>query len=400
MSQTAKIVGTYIRLADGREIRVQLKKIKDENINPPPVTREGFYERDDEDVEQFIPVFNSTTPVFRQDITFRILRDAGVELNAYLLKYLGYTPYCKMCGKDFDEMEQPQDLEDGTLVCPFCYALALKEKWHAGIPADQVVQLEAPPIPAWIVQTYAHDAVKLYQELHPKATEEEVIKKFAGSALNNYHSQVSDLLARLQTYPLKTPPGSTRRVKVKQNGTIVPKGQFTKYIVETVKEGIELLREYPYYEKTHFIEVNEDTLKPAMYWPQFQVLGRGSYSEVVAMSDAGRFTLWETAQKLLSGKHIFPDSTKGEAMVVNNNYHPTSGQHPGYIALMRPVTWLSADGKKQKFAWILKTVTSRMQYSYGMDQPLPGETPVSVALQKPQFEMKSYEDLIAGLMQN
>jgi hypothetical protein len=129
--------------------------------------------------------------------------------------------------------------------------------------------------------------------------------------------------------------------------------------------GREELGELPYLEKTHFFDVVEGaggTIHPMLYWEQFQTLDKGGFYELSAVDDAGRFTLWDLAQRFRGGEYAFPDGTKGEAMVVNSGYHATSGTKQEYIALLAPFVYSTREGKR-KFVWILKTCQARIEFA-------------------------------------
>ena len=170
-------------------------------------------------------------------------------------------------------------------------------------------------------------------------------------------------------------------------------------VKEASSSGEETLEEFPYLEKTHFLPVVEAgefrNVHPAIYWDQFETLERGGLYELSALDDAGRFALWNLAQRYMSGDYAFPDGSKGEAMVVVDGYHAIGGTTQEYIALLAPKQFIDVQGK-EKFLWLLKTAQARVQYSNAMDVPMEGERPRTVGPQK-AVVMQSFEQMLQGL---
>ena len=365
MSSKAKVQGTYLVLPDGGQVRVKMKKIKSENINPPPAIRQGRLIDD-----EFDPVYNGTLPQFRADALLKILAQTGVDVTSKgVLQRIGLVPFCAMCGAG-----EPLDhaLDDGTPLCSDCFKIADHGVWET-LPDDRRFKLPELEVP-------------------------EVLRNiFKGDALKQFYGMLTITMMQLQEIPLT----KTSRVKIDKSGTIVPKDEWKRYLVTEDNDGAETLSEFPYLRKTHFINVNEggkdNSVHPRIYWDQFKTLDKGSYYQVTAYDDSGRFALWKLARKYMSGEYEFSDGTKGEAMIVMDAYHATSGTTQEYIALLAPVTYVDEDGK-EKFIWVMKTTQARIKYTEGMDVPKEGETPDTVPAQKTVVLNKSFNDMLAGLV--
>lgn len=371
-----KVTGTYFVLPEGGHVRVRMKKIKVENINPPRAIRQGRYvdtgEGEPLDVV-FEEVFNASLPEFRADAILRILAKAGVASEEEILKHLGLIPSCAKCGDTLIHEESQYNLGDGTTLCDTCFRFCEDEGWET-LPKDQRYKPKDLPVP-------------------------KVLKKlFKGDALRQFYGMLSLIMQQLQQIPLH----KTSRTKIDTNGEIVHKDDWKRYLVKGVKpSGEEVLEEFPYLKKTHFLPIIEKglncTVHPRIYWDQFKTLNRGSYYEVTAFDDAGKFAMWNLGQKYLSGEYQFPDGTKGEAMVVIDGYHATSGTTQEYIALLAPLIYIDEEGV-EKFIWVMKTTQTRIAYSGGMDIPKPGEVPRTVPAQRTVLLNKSFNDMLEGLV--
>jgi hypothetical protein len=368
----AKVQGTYLVLPDGGNIRIKMKKVKSENINPPPAIRQGRLIDD-----EFEPVYNGTLPLFRADALMKILAKTGIDVTSKeVLRHLGVIPFCAMCGKG-----EPLDhtLDDGTPICSDCF----KTADHVG----------EDPLPTGLEEIPEDRRFKL-----PELEVPEVLTNiFKGDALKQFYGMLTITMMQLQDIPLT----KTSRVKVDRSGTIVPKDDWKKYLVTEDNEGIETLSEFPYLLKTHFIHINEggkdNSVHPRIYWDQFKTLDKGSYYQVTAYDDSGRFALWKLARKYMSGEYEFSDGTKGEAMIVMDAYHATSGTTQEYIALLAPVTYVDEDGEN-KFIWVMKTTQARIKWTEGMEIPKEGETPDTVPAQRTVVLNKSFNEMLAGLV--
>lgn len=422
----AKVSGTYFRLPDGREIAVTLKKIKPEDISPPPAIRQGRFidveQADGEIVKHFQPVYSATLPRFRSDAELRLLKNLGVEITPELLKYLGYTSYCKCCGEELYE-EEALKLGDGTSVCPICYGKATQNGWLEGLPEKEAFTPDMPVIPEEVVMVFANEAVELWNNFAsktPKWVEQEgiivpinakvpdrLMEEWRGIAVKKLHGLMEIATRGLQEMPLNS-PGGYSRAKQTRDGDIIPdmlsKGNVVNtdgwrdWLVKGVdsETGEEDLEEFPYFRKTHFIDANATTMKPSIYWPQFQVLDKGSFREMAAKDDSGRHALWNFAQECMSGKYTFPDGTNGEVMIVNAGYHATSGTKQEYFLLARPIIYMTEEGER-KFVWLVKTCQTSIKFSKGMPIPKKGEKPTTVAA-KQTLQTQKFEDMISGLI--
>jgi len=194
----------------------------------------------------------------------------------------------------------------------------------------------------------------------------------------------------------------TSRVKIDEHGSIIPKDGWKRYLVKESdpETGMERLEEFPYLRKTHFLPVNEkgpeNNVHPRIYWDQFKTLDKGSYYQVTAYDDPGRFALWKLAQRYMSGEYQFPDGTKGEAMIVVDGYHATSGTTQEYIALLAPLTYVDEEGV-ERFIWVMKTTQTKIKWTEGMDIPKEGDMPTTVAA-KTVLLNKSFNEMLAGLV--
>jgi len=361
----AKVTGTYLVLPDGGQIRIKMKKVKSENINPPPAIRQGQMIDD-----QFEPVYNGTLPQFRADALMKILTQTGIDVTSKeVLRHIGLIPFCAMCGV---EVNDDYVLDDGSLLCSDCFRITDNEDWKT-IPNDQKFKEPELEVPEILTQL------------------------FKGDALKQFYGMLTITMLQLQEIPLN----KTSRVKIDKVGSIINKDDWKRYLVTEDTDGIETLSEFPYLLKTHFIPVNEkgknNTVHPRIYWDQFKTLDKGSYYQVTAYDDSGRFALWKLARKYMSGKYEFSDGTKGEAMIVMDGYHATSGTTQEYIALLAPVTYVDEDGK-EKFVWVMKTTQARIKWTEGMDIPQEGETPDTVPAQKTVLLNKSFNEMLAGLV--
>lgn len=364
--QQAKVTGTYFVMPDGGHVRVKLKKMKVEDINPAPAIRQGRFIDDG-----FEPVYNGALPQFRADAMLKLLREIGVDITSKdILKHLGYIPSCAMCGEEIPEGSE-YNLGDATL-CSTCHRIATDEGWNR-LPKDQQFKPKGIEVPG-------------------------VLKKlFKGDALKQFHGMLAIVMMQLQQIPLT----KTSRVKIDQDGSVVDKTEWKRYLVREADPdtGKETLEEFPYLRKTHFLPINEggkaNNVHSRMYWDQFKTLDKGSYYQVKAYDDSGRFALWNLAQRYMSGEYQFPDGTKGEAMIVVEGYHATSGTTQEYIALLAPLTYID-EGGEEKFIWVMKTTQTRIKYSEGMDIPREGEMPTTVP--KTVLLNKSFNDMLAGLV--
>ena len=363
----AKVQGTYLVLPDGGQVRIKMKKVKSENINPPPAIRQGRIIDD-----QFEPVYSGTLPQFRADALLKILTQTGIDVTSReILRHIGLIPFCAMCGLEL--ANDPFIIEDGSTLCADCFKIADHEEGWEKIPDDRRFKLPELKVP------------------------EVLTNIFKGDALKQFYGMLTLTMMQLQEIPLT----KTSRVKVDRSGMIVPKDEWKRYLVTEDNAGVETLSEFPYLLKTHFIHINEggkdNSVHPRIYWDQFKTLDRGSYYQVTAYDDSGRFALWKLAQKYMSGKYEFADGTKGEAMIVMDAYHATSGTTQEYIALLAPVTYVDEEGK-EKFIWVMKTTQARIKWTSGMDIPEEGETPSTVPTQKTVLLNKSFNEMLAGLV--
>lgn len=366
MSKT-KITGTYFTMPDGGQVRVKMKKIKAEDITPPPAIRNGRYVN-----ETFEEIYNGALPEFRADAMLRLLKEAGVDLtDKDILKHLGYIQFCAMCGMELSAADE-YSLEDGSMLCSSCYTIAKDEKWQK-LPKDQRFKPKDLKIPKVLKQI------------------------FKGDALKQFHGMLAIVMAQLADIPLE----KTSRVKIDRHANLVPKDGWKRYLVKESDPatGMETLEEFPYLTKTHFIPIYESgpraNVYPRIYWDQFKTLNKGSYFQLTAYDDAGRFALWKLAQKYMSGEYEFPDGTKGEAMIVMDGYHATSGTTQEYIALFAPLKYVNEEGK-EKFVWVMKTVQTRIAWTEGMDIPVEGEMPTTVG--KTVLLNKSFNEMLEGLV--
>jgi len=133
--QQAKVTGMYFVLPDGGQVRVKMKKVKVEDISPPPAIRQGRFVGDD-----FEQVYNGALPQFRPDAVLKLLRELGVDITSKdIQKHLGYVPFCAMCGGEVSEAEG-LSLGDAPL-CSSCYRIADDEGWNK-LPKDQIFKLK------------------------------------------------------------------------------------------------------------------------------------------------------------------------------------------------------------------------------------------------------------------
>lgn len=365
--QQAKVQGTYFVMPDGGQVRVKMKKVKVENINPPPAIRQGRIVGGG-----FEQVYNGSLPQFRPDAVLRILRELGVDLSSKeVQKHLGFLPYCAKCGTELSEADTRMLDGDGTKVCSSCDRISYDEGWDS-LPEDKKFKLDFE-VPEVLTQL------------------------FKGDALKQFHGLLGIVMMSLGQIPLE----KTSRVKTDQHGSIVAKSEWKRYLVKEADPdtGNEILEEFPYLRKTHFLPVNEggpgNNVHSRIYWDQFKTLDKGSYYEVTAYDDAGRFALWKLAQRYMSGEHQFPDGTKGEAMIVVDGYHATSGTTQEYICLLAPLTYVDEEGV-ERFIWVMKTTQTRIKWSQGMEIPMEGEMPTVAA--KTVVLNKTFNELLVGLV--
>lgn len=365
---SSKPSGTYILTPDGQQIRVKLDKINADEITGRKPLRQGI--KDEDGI--FTPVYNATMPQFRADAALKLLANLGIFVEENMIRYLGVIPFCARCGKLLGS-EEGAHLDGGEDVCNNCLREADEKGW-VNVPADQRFAFSRPETPDVLKKLFAG---------------EDPIKQFYGLA--------NAMLTQLEQIPLD----KTSRAKIDEMCRIIPDTGWRNYMVKEVGDrGDEVLEEFPYLEKTHFLPIVESgpgrNVHPAIYWEQFETLERGGLYEMSAYDDAGRFILWNLARRYLEGNYTFPDDSKGEAMVVLDGYHATSGTTQEYIALLMPKIYVDVNGK-QKFLWLLKTTQARIQYTNAMDVPLEGERPRTVAPQKAVL-MKSFEQMLAGLV--
>jgi len=364
--QQAKVQGTYLVMPDGGQVRVKMKKVKVEDINPPPVVISGRFVG-----KGFERVYNGSLPQFRPDAVLRILRELGVDISSKdVQKHLGFLPFCAMCGEELSEAEGPS-LEDGTTLCSSCHRIADDEGWSR-LPEGKRFKLDLE-IPEVLTQI------------------------FKGDALKQFHGMLGIVMMQLGQIPLE----KTSRVMTDRHGSIVAKDGWRRYLVKEADPdtGNEILEEFPYLRKTHFLPVNEggqgNNVHSRIYWDQFKTLDKGSYYEVTAYDDAGRFALWKLARRYMSGEYQFPDGTKGEAMIVVDGYHATSGTTQEYIALLAPLTYVD-EGGVERFLWVMKTTQTRIKWSEGMEIPREGEMPTVAA--KTVVLNKTFNEMLVGLV--
>jgi len=183
----------------------------------------------------------------------------------------------------------------------------------------------------------------------------------------------------------KQPLQSYSRGYKNLNGEAVDSSSVKRYMVASVdEEGMEHLAEFPYLETTHFMPVKEKgkpdevNVIPRIYLDKF--LPEGHY-EIYAADDAGRFMMHSLAQRYLNGDYEFPNGEKGEAMIIIDGFHLTSGTTQEYYVLLWPEFYTDKEGK-DKFIWRMMTTKTRIMYSKGMAVPVDGEVPKTVQAQK------------------
>lgn len=185
----------------------------------------------------------------------------------------------------------------------------------------------------------------------------------------------------LEAMPLKT----YKRGYKDGQGDPVDKEDVTRYYVANVDdEGHEELAEFPYLEKTHFMPINERgapedvNVIPRIY--QHKFLPENHY-ELYGADDAVRFALWKLAQRYLDEGYEFPNGEKGQAMIIIDGYHATSGTTQEYYVILTPEVYTMPDGS-EKFVWTMMTTKTRIKYANGMAVPKEGEVPKTVQTQR------------------
>jgi len=173
-------------------------------------------------------------------------------------------------------------------------------------------------VPDTIVNIFEAEAIALLEKMQTiegvEVDLKAAMRTCRGKAVKRFHGLILANTKALQQIPLRT----YNRVMTDPSGSIVPDTDWKEFLVKGVdpSSGREELGELPYLEKTHFFDVVEGaggTIHPMLYWEQFQTLDKGGFYELSAVDDAGRFTLWDLAQRFRGGEYAFPDGTKGEA---------------------------------------------------------------------------------------
>lgn len=203
----------------------------------------------------------------------------------------------------------------------------------------------------------------------------------ASDPIGRFEGLVKVVAAGLSRQPLQTYSRGYRTF----DGIPVSDGEVKKYMVAEVgADGVEKLTEFPYLETTHFMPIiekgsqEEVNVIPLIYLPKFLP---ESHYEMYAADDAGRFALHNLARRYLNGDYIFPNGEKGEAMIIIEGYHATSGTTQEYYVLLWAEFYTDAEGK-QKFIWRMMTTKTRIKYANGMLVPEEGELPKTVQAQK------------------
>lgn len=212
---------------------------------------------------------------------------------------------------------------------------------------------------------------------------EEIKRLFpdAPDPIGRFEGLVKVIAAGLSKQPLQT---YSRGYKT-PDGEAVSDDMVKRYMVAEVgTDGVEKFVEFPYLEKTHFMPIVERgapdkvNVIPLIYLSKF--LPEGHY-EMFASDDAGRFALHNLAQRYLSGEYVFPNGEKGEAMIIIEGYHATSGTTQEYYVLLWAEYYTDKEGN-EKFIWRMMSTKTRIKYANGMPVPLKGEVPKTVQAQK------------------
>ena len=230
----------------------------------------------------------------------------------------------------------------------------------------------------------AKDGISLQWRTKEKQKTPEAIARLFPDAPNpiaRFEGIVKAIAAGLTKQPLKTYSRGYKGLE----GEYVDKEKVKRFMVASVSdEGLEELIEFPYLEKTHFMPIKERgtpeeiNVIPRLYLDKFLP---ESHYELYASDDAGRFQLHGLAERYLNGEYEFLNGEKGEAMIIIEGYHATSGTTQEYYVLLWPEYYTDKEGN-QKFIWRMMTTKTRILYSKGMLVPQEGEVPKTVQAQK------------------